>query len=158
MKITTNEFSLTKSGYFKILLTNAFYNRWFVFILFLLVSALGTPMTVVGIISHFLVFLLLSSIYILYVVALNAVKAWLLKGNQLVFSPQRCEIDHEFVAAYYVDGSLSKINFSYIKTVVRKDYCLFYYSRNQFIYFPLKALSNPTDVQALRTLIQVKSG
>ena len=157
MKITTNEFSLTQSDYFKILLTNAFYNRWFLFIVFFLVSALGTTMTIVSILSHFMVFLLLCSIYLLYVLTLSTVKAWLLKGNQLIFSPQRCEIDHEFVAAYCADGSLSKINFSHItRMIVRKDYFLFYYPRNQFIYLPRKAVSNAADLQALLTFIKVK--
>ena len=158
MKITTDEFSLTRIDYFKILLTNAFYNRWFLLIVFFLVSALGTKMTTESILEHCLFFLLVCSIYLLYVLTLSAVKAWLFKGNQLIFSPQRCEIDHEFVAAYCADGSLCKINFAHIKTAVRKDYCLFYYSRNQFIYLPLKAVNDPADVQALMTMIKVKSG
>ena len=159
MKITTDEFSLTKGEYFKILVTNALYDRWFLFILFFGLSALGTPMTVVGIIGHVLVFILLSLVYLLYLVTSSAVRSWILKGNQLVFSARRCEIDHEFVAVYFADGSLNKINLSHIsRMVVRKDHFLFYYFRNQFIYLPLKAISNPTDVQALMTLIQVKSG
>ncbi len=159
MKITTDEFSLTKGEYFKILVANALYNRWFLFILFFLVSALGTKMTTVNIIAHFLFFLLVCLIYLLYLVTLSALRSWILRGHQLIFSPRRCEIDHEFIAAYYQDGSLLKINFaSLAKTVVRKKHCLFYYFRNQFIYLPLQAISNPTDVQALMTIIKVKSG
>ena len=159
MKITTDEFSLTKREYFKILIINALHNRWFLFILFFLVSALGTKMTMESVIAHFAFFLLMCSIYLLYVVTLSAIKSWLFKGNSFLLSPQRCEIDHEFIAVYWADGSLKKINLLHItKMIVRKDHFLFYYPRNQFIYLPLKAFNNPTDAQALRTLIQVKSG
>lgn len=159
MKITTEEFFLTKSEYFKILVTNALYDRWFLFILFFGVSALGIQMTVVGIISHFLVFILISLVYLLYLVTSSALRSRVLRGHQFILSSRRCEIDHEFVAACFADGSLNKINFSHItKITVRKDHFLFYYARNQFIYLPLKAINNPTDVQALVTLIKVKFG
>ena len=159
MKITTDEFSLTKDEYFKFLATNTLYNCWFLFILFLFVSALGTQMTVISIIGHVLVFILISLVYLLYLVTSSALRSWIFKGNQFVFSPRRCEIDHEFIAVYFADGSLNKINLSHItKMIVRKDHFLFYYFRNQFIYLPRKAISNPTDVLALLTLIQVKSG
>ncbi len=159
MKITTDEFSLTKGEYFKILVTNALYNHWVFFILFFLVSALGTKMTTVSIIGHFLLFILLSLVYLLYLVTSCAIHSWILRGNQSFFLPRRCEIDHEFITIYLADGSLNKVNFSRItKIIVRKDYFLFYISRNQSFYLPLKAISNPMDIQALMTLIQVKSG
>lgn len=159
MKITTNEFSLNPRDYFKILLINSLTSRWFLFVIFFVISALGTKISLVSILAHFMVFVLMSSIYLLYLAALGAVKSRLFKSNQLLFSPRRCEIDHEFIAASLADGSLIKINFSRIsKIVTRKDYFLFYYTPNQFIYLPLAAIGNPTDVQALMTIIKVKSG
>lgn len=159
MKITTDEFSLIQNECFKFWVTNTLHNRWFLFILFFLVSALGTKMTVVSIIGHIMVFILISLVYLLCVVTSSAIKSWILKSNRFVFSSQRCEIDHEFVVAYFADGSVIKISFSRItKIIARKDHFLFYYARNQFIYLPLKAINNPADVQSLATLIKVKSG
>lgn len=159
MKITTSEFSLDQKDHFKILIINGLTRRWFLFVIFFVISGMGTKLTLVSILAHFMVFVLMSAMYLLYLVTRCAVKSWLLKSNQFLFSPQRCEIDSASVAAYLTDGSLIKMNFSYItKIVARKEYFLFYYASNQFIYLPLNAISNPADVQALRTIIQVKSG
>ncbi len=116
-------------------------------------------MTTESIMAHTIFFVFVCLVYSIYLLALCAIRAWVLKGGQFLFGSRTCEIDHEFITTYLPDGSLIKINFSDIsKTVLRKKYCLFYYSRGQFIYLLLEAMSNPTDLQALMTLIKVKSG
>ena len=158
MKITTNPFSLTRSDYFQILLFRTLRSHRFFYLLALLISFLGTKITTESIIAHTVFFLLVSLIYSGYWVVECSLKAWIFRDNQFLFVQRTCEIDHEFITTCLPDGTLIKVNFSrIIKTVKKKKYCLLYYSSDQFIYIPITAMSNPIDLQALMTLIQVKS-
>ena len=157
MKITTNQISLTKPEYFKVLLLNALRNQWFVFLIALLICFLGMSISLQSIIGHLGLFILVCLGYVLYLLVRCSLRAWILGGNQILFAPWTFEIDHEFITAYLPDGSSIKINFSrIIKTTFRKNYFLIYYSRDQFFYLPGEAMSE-IDKQTLITLIKVKS-
>ena len=157
MKITTNQISLTKTEYLKILFLNALRNRWFVFLIALLICFLGMTLDLQSILGHIGLFILVCLGYFLYLLAGCSLQAWVLRGNQFLFAPWTFEIDHEFITAYLQDGSSIKINFSRIvKTVINKNYFLIYYSRNQFFYLPVEAMSE-LDKETLMTLIKVKS-
>ena len=157
MKIITNQISLTKTEYFKILLLNALRNRWFVFLIALVICFLGIKLEPQSIIGHIGLFILVCLGYGVYLSAVCSLQTWILRGNQFLFAPWTFEIDHEFITAYLPDGSSIKINFSrLVKTVFRKNYFLIYYSRNQFFYLPVEAMSE-IDKQTLLTLIKVKS-
>ena len=157
MKITTHQISLTKTEYLKILLFHALRNRWFVFLIALLICFLGTTLDLQSILGHIGLFILVCLGYFLYLLAGCLLQAWILRGNQFLFVPWTFEIDHEFITAHLPDGSSIKINFSRIvKTVINKNYFLIYYSRNQFFYLPVEAMRK-LDKETLITLIKVKS-
>lgn len=158
MRIQTTEFSLTKKDYFKILLTSCLRKYWFGFLIILLISLLGMKLEPLIIFAHIIVFFLFSGIYWALLALWCAARTFFLKNNQLLFQSRKCDLDHSFITEQFSDGSFLKINFAQIlKTVLRKNYCLLYYSRNGFIYIPFTAFMNPADQPVLMTLLKAKS-
>ena len=155
MLISSNEFSLTKKEYFRILLDNIFRYKWPVFIFLFLFSLLGLKAGIGNVVIFFIV---VCIGYSLGVVLFCLVRASIFP-DRFLFLPRRCEIDHEFISVYLRDGSVDKIKLTHIiKSVQGKKYFLLYLSSKHFIYLPFIALTNPTDLEAVRTLIKVRIG
>ncbi len=155
MSVVTQEFSLTRNQYFSLLMQNVLRRWWIVFVLLFLFSALGIK---AGVGSALLLFVFLSTLYLLYLIGLTWIRSNP-KAQPLVFQPCHYEIDHEFIGVYLKDGSFSKVRFSCIrKIVIRKTYYLLYTSPSQFFYIPFNAVSNPSDLERLKVLLQVKVG
>ena len=153
MSIVTQEFSLNRNQYFSILIQNMLRRRGIVFVFLFLFSALGIK---AGVGSALLLFVLLSTLYLLYMLGLCWIKSSP-KANPLVFQPCHYEIDHEFISIYVKDGSFCKIKFSHIKKIIkRKGYYLLYFSLYQLTYLPLESIRDPNDLERLKVLLQVK--
>ncbi len=154
MTIITNEFTLTRSNYFLILLLETLRRRWWVFLIFFLFSALGYEK---GIASVILLFVTLSTAYFIYLIA----RIWLQaspKKTPFLFLPCTCTINHEALTAIYAGEGTIKFNFGAFQRIVkRKNYYLFYLGSRQFVCFPLNTLTNPQEIERLDVLVKVKT-
>ncbi|MCC5634676.1 YcxB family protein [Nostoc sp. CHAB 5844] len=78
-------------------------------------------------------------------------------SSTLNFQNRYCEIDENFFAVFYEDGSIIKLNYShFIKVIKKADYYFLYITKAQFHYLPVAAFESEKDIHRFDLFLQGK--
>ncbi|MBD2299288.1 YcxB family protein [Nostoc sp. FACHB-87] len=79
------------------------------------------------------------------------------RNSTLNFQNRYCEIDENFFAMFYEDGSIVKLNYSHFMQVITKaDYYFLYMTKAQFHYLPVAAFESEKDIHRFDLFLQSK--
>ncbi|MBE9205794.1 YcxB family protein [Nostoc sp. LEGE 06077] len=79
------------------------------------------------------------------------------RSSALNFQNRYCEIDENFFALFYEDGSIIKLNYSHFFKVTKKaDYYFLYMTKAQFYYLPVAAFESEKDIHRFDLFLQSK--
>ncbi|BBD60855.1 hypothetical protein NIES2109_36550 [Nostoc sp. HK-01] len=79
------------------------------------------------------------------------------RNSTLNFQNRYCEIDENFFAVFYEDGSIVKLNYSHFIQVTKKaDYYFLYMTKGQFHYLPVAAFESEKDIHRFDLFLQSK--
>jgi hypothetical protein len=146
--IKTKSIKLTPKSYFKVLISNYFLLRWWLYLFIWLV----TVFLIFVKFDYFTVFMIVFSIIYPLMLVFTYWRYANSKDNKIAFIERYYEIDEEKMTAYLEDGTINPFKFSYIiKIRKRKEYWLLYISKSQFIYLPLSSFASENDFDRFKT-------
>lgn len=95
--------------------------------------------------------------FIAYIVS---VPLWLrLQGrtSELNFQSRYCEMDEDFFAIFFEDGSITKLRYEHFMKVVKKgEYYFLYMTKVQFHYLPVAAFESEKDMHRFDLFLEGK--
>jgi hypothetical protein len=155
MKITTKTFNITPKELRNLLATQYFQQRrntLFIYAALILVNLL---LPGEGTYKSFTVYILIGFVYLLIAPFILNLKKIMPVLN---FVARYWEIDENFIAIHYEDGSLSKFKFEHlVKVTKQKEYYLLYITAaGQFNYLPIAAFETEKDIHRFDLFLQGK--
>ncbi|OCQ89367.1 hypothetical protein BCD64_26795 [Nostoc sp. MBR 210] len=155
MYIKTKTFQTTPKELGSIL-TAIYYKRMrFIFILLGLLIIINIVISILqNRFDWWLIYLAGSAAYLVSLPLLFKAQK---RSSTLEFQNRYCEIDENFFAVYYEDGSIVKINYSHFIQVIKKaDYYFLYMTKSQFYYLPIAAFESEKDIHRFDLFLQSK--
>ncbi|WP_242045677.1 MULTISPECIES: YcxB family protein [unclassified Calothrix] len=159
----TNEIMLIKTKQFQIspkelrgIIAVDYYKRMKLFLI--LFSVLAVINIIVSIIQQqFSWWLLYFFGFLAYILS---VPYWLrLEGrtSALNFQNRYCEMDENFIAIFFEDGSITKLRYEhFIKVVKKGEFYFLYITKAQFHYLPIAAFESEKDMHRFDLFLEGK--
>lgn len=151
-KIITNQFKLSKSQYFLILLAKYFKRRiWFY--LFLWVVTFFITLININIVTLILIaYAVLYPLFICFFILWKANKA-----NEVIFRERTIELSNKTLKVIIPNTNISEFKIDEFEEIrVYKKFIIAYLSKNQYIYIPISAFSNKNQFQKFLKLMSKK--
>ncbi|MFH7028558.1 MAG: YcxB family protein [Heteroscytonema crispum UTEX LB 1556] len=154
MGIRTKNFNLTRNQFRQIISVDYFQRIKLILILF---SVLILINLVISLYAKQLTWeLIFTLIVIAYLVSIPFFVS-LKEQYKLNFLNRYCEIDENFFAVCYEDGSIIKLKFDhFIKAVKWSEYYFLYITKAQFYYLPIAAFDSEKDMYRFDFFLQGK--
>ncbi|MBU7584020.1 MAG: YcxB family protein [Nostoc sp. TH1S01] len=155
MQITTKTFQITPKE-LRALLTIDYYRR--MKITFILLAAILLINIILSVLRNSFDWWLIYFLgLVAYLVSLPLFFQVHKRNSTLNFQNRYCEIDETFLAVFYEDGSIIKLNYSHFMKVIKKsDYYFLYTTQAQFHYLPVAAFENEKDIHRFEMFLQSK--
>jgi hypothetical protein len=149
--IKINNFQLTPSTYYKIVVRLHLQKTWWLYALCFLFSI---KYLLTGDRSSFAIFVIIfGMVYLPAVLTYYYFWATSVK-NKILFLDRQVTIENDKMIITS-DGIFNELPFKHIqKTIETKDYLLLYIAKTQFIYLPKFAFDKSTDIEEFKKIIK----
>lgn len=155
MLIRTKQFQISPKELRGIIAVDYYKRMRFILIIFSALTVLNIIISIIQ--KEFSWWLLYCLGFIAYLLSVPLFLRLQGRTSELNFQSRYCEMDENFFAIFFEDGSISKLRYEHFMKVVKKgEYYFLYITKAQFHYLPVAAFESEKDMHRFDLFLEGK--